>query len=204
MINTILPNGNAFDDGSGIDITTFTYLRNIARFPAFSINNKFDVISHSYLCAMLVNRYCDFMAKNLDGGKYSDTYSNVQFRYMLMQAVLLHDIEEVVINDIPAPVKIEGLDKIKKDIRKPFFDFVGFQHDEDLNSLNIGVKHIDTVAVLIECVIYLKNNSDDVLLDLIGYYLGKLKNLNILEFVEDIVVLPKRIQEMYYDIRTKR
>lgn len=178
-INTILPNGKWYDNGEGIDISSILTLRNINRFFNFNFTNKLNVLEHSFICAILVPKYCDYMAEKYD--EFKETFNDVNYRFMLIQALLSHDLEEIVIGDIPAPVKFDGLDEIKLDIREKFRKYIGFNVNEKSNAIISGMKHIDNIAVFIELYMYncrVKNMMD--------YYVKKIEKYKLDGFIQKL------------------
>lgn len=156
-IKTLLPNGEWYP--AGIDIISIASLRNIRRFSAFNIPDgiRLNVLEHSALCAMMVEKYCDFMYNRFNFEKtreYAETYQSSDFRHKLLTSVLTHDVEEIVINDIPAPVKIPGLDSFKANIRTTIRDFLKVKDNEIHEAVLVGVKQLDIVSAFIEVYLY--------------------------------------------------
>lgn len=169
--NVIMANGKFYNDGAGLDIFAVLGLRCIERCPALPIHQKLSVAEHSWLCGILVTSYCDFMAKSFEGGKFKETYDNITFRYMLTQAVLTHDVEEIIFADIPAPVKIPGLDEIKNDVRSKIRGFLKVSIPT-ANAIEMGVKHIDKISALIEGLHYeFVSSPNDISREFRKYYM---------------------------------
>jgi 5'-deoxynucleotidase YfbR-like HD superfamily hydrolase len=178
--NVILPNGKIINGVEDIDIITCISLRNINRFPAHTIVGKFSVPEHLWLCGLLVNPYCDFMAsENKATINFADTYRHHQFQKMLYEAILTHDIEEVVFNDIPT--QVECLEQEKVDTRKAFSQFLGIPYASDsITAIKFAISHIDKLAAYLECSYYYSvNPHQDVISSMLSFYAGRLREYGI-------------------------
>lgn len=176
--DNVMSNGFRFRDGKGVCFETVCDLKNIKRFASFSIPSdiRFSVLEHSAVCGLIVPKYCKF--KN---------YVN-QYSYNLMCLVLSHDLEEICLNDIPSPVKIEGLEKVKNDIRLVFRNYLEIKNDfiEEYSSLlEEDVRNIDMIAALVEILKYEKYLHRTTFKELFSHYVHKLEELKLMNFVEN-------------------
>jgi hypothetical protein len=186
-IDLALPNGRKYEDGAGININLICSLKEIKRFPSFSVPGKFSVPEHLWLCAILVPAYCDYLFHNLKGTDFSSKCETTKFRYDLMQKVLTHDLEEVVFNDIPLPIKIVELENSKNIVRMTFTDWLSMAVEED-EIIEMSLKHIDCLAAAIESAWYINIHGCKNVTGVYDYYYSKLIEFGIEELFTQLRV----------------
>lgn len=190
QIDLVLPTRKRYEDGKGIDINLICSLKEIKRCPSFSIHNKFSVAEHLWLCGILVPRYCDYIVEKLLETEFVEHCTSDKFRYQLMQTIITHDLEEVIFNDIPAPIFLPQLDYAKEQVRISFRKFlnIDFAIDskEHLEVLNMCAHHIDCLAALIELNWYMKMNGVENVIDLYAHYEVRCKNHGTFQLFEKL------------------
>lgn len=193
-INTLMVNGKWFRDEGSIDPQVLMSLRRLKRFNIFHTHTeKLSVLEHSVMGALLVPKYCDYMALNLEDGKYEETYNNLSFRYFLTQAFLTHDLEEIIVSDIPAPVKLEGLEEVKSEIREIFRRYLKVPFaTKDVNVVLQGVIHLDMICAFLECVEY-KFTFEEMM----KYYVQKIIDSKLEGFIFELGGECVRIFKIY-------
>ena len=162
-------------------------LLNIKRLSVKQVINPLTVAEHSWLVAMLVMRMCDEIFVEIkDKLTFSEYEIFIKYQGRMVQASLMHDIEEAIIGDIPKipcgkemsrSLKTEAIHLVNKDL----FDNTKGLHYNRLrvyaDSCKL-VKYCDLYSLLIECIreIEMGNNT---LIEVTGkalYLMEKLVN----------------------------
>ncbi len=183
-IDTLMNNGKWFRQPNSIDPCVIMGLRREGRFRSFhTYTQRLSVLEHQMMGVLLVPRYCDFMAKNLEGGKYKDSYNDLTFRYHLTMAFASHDLEEIILGDIPSPVKFDNLEEIKEEIRTVFRKYLHIEPEvvNASNACRMGVIHLDMICGFMECVEY-KFALDE----LFGFYVANICKAKLEDFVMEL------------------
>lgn len=186
-INLVLPNSKFYEDGKGIDIDVVCSLKEIKRCPSFTVPGKFSVPEHLWLCALIVPAYCEFLIDELKDTEYAKWCNNIEFKYKLIQKVMTHDLEEVVFNDIPLPIKIPELELQKKTVRDDFKRFLRIEDSvggsDNSEIIEMCLKHIDCLAALIEINWYIRIGGIKNVEGLKDYYEKKVVGFGLKDFV---------------------
>lgn len=185
-IHLVLPNSKYYENGKGIDIDVVCSLKEIKRCPSFSVPGKFSVPEHLWLCGLIVPAYCEYLVDHLKETEYARWCGDVEFKYKLIQKVMAHDLEEVVFNDIPLPIKMPELEAQKTNVRNEFKKFLQINDVFDDTSvgqiLEMCLKHIDCLAALIEINWYVRVGGVKNVENLKSYYEKKVRQFGLLDF----------------------
>lgn len=197
--DVILPSGSVFSypDITTFDFTALEVLHNSKRFLTLSLSSdvKFSVLEHMALCAMMTQLYCRFMATEYRRGdeQFAKLYGDPTFVLTLHQYVLSHDVEEIVFGDIPSPVRIPQLSRVKNEVRERLMKFFGYSATKSAAIL-ASTKHVDTVAAFVELYIYSKHLDVKRQRRMFEYYKSRIEKYRIQGFLD---YLSKDMRKFY-------